>query len=95
MEMCYNWINLSLQGIDYYNTYYKSPLLFFVTLISLGWIVLLILETNSIKKHRKIKKLYRLLVNGSFLTIAAFLSFFINGNYFYNILLPLFSILLN
>lgn len=79
VKLCYEWINLSLQGINYYNTYYRLPLLFCVTFVGLGWITLLILETNSIKKCRKINRLHKLLINGTFLTIAVCSSVFISA----------------
>lgn len=79
IKLCYEWINKSLQGIDYFNTYYKLPLLFCVTSVGLGWIVLLILETNSLKQCRKINRFYKLLINASFLAAAASSSFFISG----------------
>lgn len=79
VKLCYEWINLSLQGIHYYNTYYKLPLLFCITFISLGWITLLILETNPIKKCRKINRLHKLLINGTFLTVAVCSSFVISA----------------
>jgi len=81
VKLCYEWINLSLQGIHYYNTYYKLPLLFCITFISLGWITLLILETNPVKKCRKINRLHKLLINGTFLTAAVCSSFVISGKY--------------
>ncbi|XP_025204049.1 GPI ethanolamine phosphate transferase 1 [Melanaphis sacchari] len=79
IKLCYEWINLSLQGIHYYNTYYKLPLLICVTFISLGWITLLILETNSIKKCRKINRFHKFLINGIFLIVAVCFSFLINA----------------
>lgn len=79
IKLCYEWINLSLQGIHYYNTYYKLPLLLCVTFVSLGWITLLILETSSIKKCRKINRLHKLLINGICLTVAVCSSFLISA----------------
>lgn len=81
MKLCNEWINLSLQGINFYNTYYKLPLLFCVTFISLGWITLLIIETNSIKKNRKMNKLHKLWINIIFIIAAISFCIFINGNY--------------
>lgn len=86
MKLCYEWINLSLQGIDYYNTYYKLPLLLCVTLTGIGWIILLIFETNSIKKCRKLNKLHKLAVNITFLIIFMSAYFFIYGKFLYNVL---------
>uniref|UniRef100_A0A2S2NAG3 GPI ethanolamine phosphate transferase 1 n=1 Tax=Schizaphis graminum TaxID=13262 RepID=A0A2S2NAG3_SCHGA len=79
VKLCYEWINLGLHGINYYNTYYKLPLLFCVTFVGLGWITLLILETNSIKKRRKINRFHKLLINGIFLTVAVCSSFLISA----------------
>lgn len=72
---------MCLQGITYYNTYYKWPLLFCATLTGLGWIVLLVLETNSIQKSRRINYFHRVLINIIFLAVAALSSAFIFGNY--------------
>lgn len=80
VTLSYKWIRLSLKGIDYYNTYYKLPLLFCVTFLGLGWITLLLLETNSTKKSQRINKFYKLLINVTFLMLAASSCFFISGN---------------
>jgi hypothetical protein len=82
VKLCYEWIHLSLQGIDYYNTYYKLPLLFCVTLVGLGWIGLLILETNSVKSRIKVNKYHKLLIHSIFLILAISSFLFINGKYF-------------
>jgi hypothetical protein len=51
-------ISTALEAIDYYQTYYKSELLVSVTLVMLGWMVILILElinnrANVAKKNWK------------------------------------------
>lgn len=89
MKLCNEWINLSLQGIDFYNTYYKLPLLICVTFVGLGWITLLIIETNSIKKYRQINKFHKLLINVIFLIFAIASCVFINGKFISNIVLML------
>lgn len=82
IKLCHEWINLGLQGIEYYNTYYKYPLLFCVTFIGLGWIVLLIINTSYLKNIKKINKLHKLLINGSYLILMLFSFVFISGKYF-------------
>ncbi|VVC45401.1 Alkaline-phosphatase-like, core domain,Alkaline phosphatase-like, alpha/beta/alpha,GPI ethanolamine [Cinara cedri] len=79
VKLCYEWIHLSLNGIEYYNTYYKFPLLFCVTFIDLGWITLLITETSSLKSIKRINKFYKLLINVSFLILALSAFVFINA----------------
>lgn len=90
MKLCYEWINLGLQGIDYYNTYYKIPLLFCVTFAGFGWIILLILETNPVKKRRKVHRYYIFVINVTCVIIAVSSSVFISGKHYssYILLMP-------
>ncbi|XP_050535795.1 GPI ethanolamine phosphate transferase 1 isoform X2 [Daktulosphaira vitifoliae] len=77
IKLCYEWIDLSLNGIDYYNTYFKLPLLLCVTLISFGWITLLIIETINTRSYRNKNNTTIIIVSLSFLLMAILCTIFI------------------
>ncbi|XP_050437508.1 GPI ethanolamine phosphate transferase 1 [Adelges cooleyi] len=93
IELCYDWIHLSLNGIDYYNTYYKWPLLLCVTFIGIGWIILLILETMKITTCNEINRRTKNIINAIFCTATISCSVFIYAQalplqfHFYTIIL--------